>query len=111
MLASAATYVASVFDSLSPSLTSMSLAANKLGRNFVATIADALTHNTTLLALDIHRCGLSDAAVAPLGPALDANAKLQELNLSWNDVRDGGECPRGAATAFTPVVADLRRGS
>jgi len=61
-----------------------------LGLKSISTLADALYHNTSLVTLDMHGCKVSDEAGALLGPSLDANAHLEVLNASWNDIRDGG---------------------
>lgn len=66
---------------------------NKLGPKFAAAASSMIRSNRTLTALHLSRCGLTDAAVVQLGNALQTNAALQHLDLSWNDARAPGLLP------------------
>ena len=53
-------------------------------------IFTALQRNTTLKALNLAHCGITDLVVESLAKALEINSTLKELNIIGNDVSDNG---------------------
>ncbi|XP_039100071.1 NACHT, LRR and PYD domains-containing protein 12 isoform X2 [Hyaena hyaena] len=80
--------------SVNQSLMELDLSLNDLGDPGVLLLCDGLRHpQCRLLTLRLGICRLGSAACEGLGAVLQVNPHLQELDLSFNDLGDGGMWP------------------
>ncbi|KAG2448830.1 hypothetical protein HYH02_006181, partial [Chlamydomonas schloesseri] len=68
-------------------LQRLGLSGVKLGDKGVAQLAEGLRANSSLLELDLRRCGLTDVGGSVLFEVLGSNITLQRLDCSWNTLR------------------------
>ncbi|PNW77510.1 hypothetical protein CHLRE_10g439750v5 [Chlamydomonas reinhardtii] len=68
-------------------LQRLGLSGVKLGDKGAAALAEGLRANSSLLELDLQRCGLTDVGGSLLFEVLGSNITLQRLDCSWNTLR------------------------
>ena len=69
---------------LNGSLTSLILSLNPIGDEGITHLLEALKQNKTLEKLDLQRCDITDAGVAPLAEAPQVNNSLRVLSVWFN---------------------------
>ena len=100
-----ATRLAAAWASAAPSLQSIQLGGNNIGRAGAAAIAAALPASVRVLGLE--RNSLGDAGAAELAALLQRNDTLTLLDLSTNAINAGGLLPLLDALAANDAIQQL----